>query len=147
VHNVITRYLARKLVPTMMGFDPLFQFLHETDAIGGAALGSAARRTRGVQRRGRRRAPAVDRHQARGAHRNPIPHPIAETLAAVGWVGQLVEAPPSFLKYLRFLCVADGRRAHSVMGFRAAHTSREALLDFVGAQRLRDVKLLSERTA
>jgi UDP-glucose 4-epimerase len=77
----------------------------------------------------------------------PIPHPIAETLAALGWVAQLVDAPPSFLKYLRFLCVADGQRANSVMGFRPAHTSREALLDFVAAQRLRDVKLLAETTA
>ncbi|HEY5147212.1 MAG TPA: NAD-dependent epimerase/dehydratase family protein, partial [Polyangiaceae bacterium] len=28
VHNAITSYLARTLVPTMMGFDPLVQFLH-----------------------------------------------------------------------------------------------------------------------
>jgi len=29
----VTRYLSRKLVPTMMGFDPLLQFIHEVDAI------------------------------------------------------------------------------------------------------------------
>jgi UDP-glucose 4-epimerase len=77
----------------------------------------------------------------------PIPHPIAETLAAVGWAAQLAEAPPTFLKYLRFLCVADGQRARDVMGFRPVYTSREALLDFVSAQRLRDVRLLSETPA
>jgi UDP-glucose 4-epimerase len=33
------------------------------------------------------------------------------------------------------------------MGFRPAYTSREALLDFVSAQRLRDVKLLVESAA
>ena len=33
VHNFLTRYLARRLVPTAMGFDPLLQFLHEVDAI------------------------------------------------------------------------------------------------------------------
>ena len=55
--------------------------------------------------------------------------------------------PPSFLKYLRFVCVADGAKARSGLGFTAAYTSREALLDFVGAQRLRDVKLLTESAA
>ena len=30
------------------------------------------------------------------------------------------------------------------MGFRPAYTTREALLDYISAQRLRDVKLLHE---
>jgi UDP-glucose 4-epimerase len=43
--------------------------------------------------------------------------------------------------------VADGAKARVELGFRPAYTSREALLDFASAQRLRDVKLLSESTA
>jgi UDP-glucose 4-epimerase len=61
-------------------------------------------------------------------------------------MAQLADAPPSFLKYLRFLCVADGKKAWDTMGFRPAYTTREALLDFTSAQRLRDVHLLSEPT-
>jgi hypothetical protein len=59
----------------------------------------------------------------------------------------IAEAPPAFLKYLRFLCVADGNKAKEKMGFRAAYTTREALIDFTSAQRLRDVKLLQETPA
>src|SRR5262249_55609924 len=33
VHNYITRYLASRAVLTLMGFDPLWQFVHEVDAI------------------------------------------------------------------------------------------------------------------
>ncbi|HEX9295693.1 MAG TPA: NAD-dependent epimerase/dehydratase family protein, partial [Polyangiaceae bacterium] len=33
VKNYLSKYLARRFVPTMMGFDPLWQFLHEADAI------------------------------------------------------------------------------------------------------------------
>jgi UDP-glucose 4-epimerase len=62
-------------------------------------------------------------------------------------VAQLVQAPPTFLKYLRFLCVADGQKAREALGSTPAFTSREALLDFVSAQRLRDVKLLAETAA
>jgi UDP-glucose 4-epimerase len=147
VQNALTRYLARKLIPTMMGFDPLVQFLHEVDAV--AALHLAVIRdapgTFNIVGEGVLPLSTVIKLAGRVAF--PMPHPIAEALTAAGWVAQLVEAPPSFLKYLRFLCVADGQRARDTMGFRAAYTSREALLDFVSAQRLRDVKLLTETTA
>ncbi len=147
VHNVVTRYLARRLVPTMMGFDPLVQFLHEVDAI--AALHLALLRdapgTFNVVGDGVLPLSTVIKLAGRAAL--PIPHPLAESLTALGWAAQLVEAPPPFLKYLRFLCVADGRRAREELGFAAAYTSREALLDFVNAQHLRDVKLLTETAA
>jgi UDP-glucose 4-epimerase len=147
VQNALTRYLARKLVPTMMGYDPLVQFVHEVDAI--AALHLAVLRdapgTFNIVGDGVLPLSTVIKLSGRIAV--PIPHPIAETLAAVGWVAQLVEAPPTFLKYLRFLCVADGQKARDGLGFTPAYTSREALLDFVNAQRLRDVKLLTETAA
>jgi UDP-glucose 4-epimerase len=147
VHNVFTRYLARKLVPTAMGFDPLVQFLHEVDAI--AALHLAvlrdAKGTFNIVGGGVLALSTVVKLAGRVAV--PVPHRIAEMAGAVGWAGQLLEAPPAFHKYLRFLCVAEGERARRVMGFEPAYSSREALLDFVDAQRLRDVKLLSEMRA
>ncbi len=147
VRNFFTRYLARKLVPTMMGFDPLVQFLHEVDAI--AALHLALLRdapgTFNIVGDGVLALSTAIKLAGRVAL--PVPHPIAETLAAAGWVAQLIEAPPTFLKYLRFLCVADGKLAREQLGFTPAYTSREALLDYVSAQHLRDVKLLSETTA
>ena len=33
VRNYITRYLAERIVITLLGFDPLWQFVHEVDAI------------------------------------------------------------------------------------------------------------------
>ncbi len=147
VHNAVTRYLARRLVPTMMGFDPLVQFLHEVDAI--AALHMAVLRdvpgTFNVVGEGVLPLSTVIKLAGRVAV--PVPHPLAGTVSALGWVAQLVDAPPSFLKYLRFLCVADGALARKELGFAPAYTSREALLDFVSAQRLRDVKLLTESVA
>jgi len=77
----------------------------------------------------------------------PVPHPLAQTMGAALWLAQLSPAPPSFISYLRFLCVADGLRAKEKMGYRPAYTTREAVLDFTSAQRLRDVKLLQETPA
>ena len=60
------------------------------------------------------------------------------------WASQLAPWPPSFLPYLRYVCVADGGRAAAKLGFHAAYTTQDALLDFVSAQRLRDVRLMRE---
>ena len=72
---------------------------------------------------------------------------LAEPMVAGMWGAQLASAPPSFLRYLRYLSVADGEKAARVMGFRPAYTTREALLDYISAQRLRDVRLLQETPA
>ncbi len=144
VRSYLTRYLSRRLVPTMMGYDPLLQFVHEVDAI--AAFKLAVERdvpgTFNIVGDGVLPLSTVIKLAGRVAL--PIPHPLAETLTSLGWLAQLVPAPPTFLPYLRFLCVADGARARQGMGFLPAYTTREALIDFVSAQRLRDVKLLQE---
>jgi UDP-glucose 4-epimerase len=147
VQNAFTRLLARRVVPTMMGFDPLVQFLHEVDAI--AALHLALLRdvpgTFNIVGEGVLALSTVIKLAGRVAL--PVPHPFARTVAAFTWAAQLGHMPPTFLKYLRFLCVADGKKAREVLGFAPAYTSREALLDFTNAQRLRDVKLLAESPA
>ncbi len=147
VHNYVTRYLARRIVPTMMGFDPLVQFLHEIDAIAAFKL-AVDRDVPGIYNVvGEGVLPLSTVIKLAGRFSLPVPHPLAESLCALGWIAQIAEAPPTFLKYLRFLSVADGQKAWDKMGFRPAYTTREALLDFTSAQRLRDVKLLQENAA
>ncbi len=146
VRNYLTRFLSRRLVPTMMGFDPLLQFVHEVDAIAAFKLAIDRDLPGTFNIVGDGVLPLSTVVKLAGRVALPIPHPIAEPATGVAWLAQLVEAPPSFLKYLRFLCVADGQKAKTRMGFRPAYTSREALLDFTSAQRLRDVRLLQEAT-
>jgi UDP-glucose 4-epimerase len=144
VHNFLTRYLARRLVPIAMGFDPLVQFLHEIDAIAAFKL-AVDRDNPGIYNVvGDGVLPLSTVIKLAGRLAVPVPHPLAETVGAALWLAQVAEAPPSFMHYLRFLCVADGAKARDQLGFRAAYTTREAVLDFTSAQRLRDVKLLHE---
>ncbi len=144
ISSFVTRYLSQRLVLTMMGFDPLLQFVHELDAL--AALKLAVDRdvpgTFNIVGDGVLPLSKIIEIAERTAL--PVPHPIAEPLVALAWIGQLSPSPPALLPYLRFLCVADGARAKDAMGFRPAFTTREALDDFVRAQALRETKLLSE---
>lgn len=147
VRNYVSRYLARRLVPTMMGYDPLVQFLHEADAT--AAFKLAIFRdvpgTFNIVGDGVLPLSTVIKLAGRAAV--PIPHPLAAPVVNALWVAHFSEAPPSFLDYLRYICVADGEKAAREMGFQPAYTTREALTDFTSAQRLRDAKLLNETTA
>jgi UDP-glucose 4-epimerase len=144
VKNFVTRYLAGKLVPTMMGFDPLVQFVHEVDAI--AALKHTLFRdapgTFNIEADGVLPLSTVIKLAGRIAV--PIPHPLAGPMTTLAWLFRASSAPPAFLSYLRFLSIADGAKAKDMLGFRPAYTTREAVLDFTSAQHLRDVRLLSE---
>lgn len=144
VHNFLTRYLAQRLVPTMMGFDPLVQFLHEVDAIAAfkRALDRDVPGTFNVVGQGVLPLSTVVKLSARLAL--PIPHPIARSLVRATWFTQLGELPDALIDYLRFLCVADGEKARRELGWSPAYTTREALDDFLSAQRLRDVRLLQD---
>ncbi len=144
VHNYVTRYLAERVIITLMGFDPLWQFVHEVDAIAAFKL-AIDRDFPGVYNiAGEGVLPVSTVIKLAGRVALPVPHPLADTMIAAAWAAQAAYAPPSFLRYLRYLCVADGEKAAREMGFRPAYTTREALLDYLGAQRLRDVKLLNE---
>jgi UDP-glucose 4-epimerase len=147
VHNYITRYLAERAIITLLGFDPLWQFVHEVDAIAAFKL-AIDRDLPGVFNVvGEGVLPLSTVIKLAGRIALPVFHPVAESMIAAAWAVQAAYAPPGFLRYLRYLCVADGEKAARVMGFRPAYTTREALLDYIGAQRLRDVNLLQESPA
>jgi UDP-glucose 4-epimerase len=147
VESFLTRYLSHRIVPTVLGFDPLWQFVHEADAVVAFKLAIF------------RDAPGIFNIVGDGvlplstvvrlAGRTPVPLPRSLTKTVVGamWVAQLAEAPPSFVDYLQYICVADGDRARQALGFSPTYTTREALVDYAGAQHLRDVKLLTETPA
>jgi UDP-glucose 4-epimerase len=147
VGNYVTRYFAQRVVMTLLGFDPLWQFVHEVDAIAAFKLAIDRDFPGTFNIVGDGVLPVSTIVKLAGRVAVPVFHPVAETMVAALWAAQVATAPPSFLRYLRYLCVADGEKAARVMGFRAAYTTREALLDYLSAQRLRDVRLLQETPA
>ncbi len=147
VDNFVSRYLSRRLVPTMLGFDPLWQFVHEADAVAAFKL-AVDRDTPGVFNIvGDGVLPLSTVIKLAGRVGLPIPRPLANPIVSALWVAHVSEAPPAFLDYLQYLCVADGDSAARIMGFSPVYTTREAVIDYAGAQHLRDVKLLTETPA
>jgi UDP-glucose 4-epimerase len=147
VDNFLTHYLGRRLVPTVLGFDPLWQFLHEADAVSAFRL-AVVRDVPGIFNITPEGVlPLGTAIRLAGRSPFPLPRSLANPLVGALWVAQIAEAPPAFFDYLQYVCVADGDLARRALGYRPLYTSREALMDFASALHLRDVKLLSETPA
>jgi UDP-glucose 4-epimerase len=147
VDNFVTRYLSHRFAPTVLGFDPLWQFVHEADAVRALCLAVLHDAPGVFNIVGGGVLPLRTVIKLAGRSTLPLPRSLASGLTTALWLAQLAEAPPAFFDYLQYICVADGTLARKELGFEPLYTSREALIDYATAQHLRDVKLLSETPA
>jgi UDP-glucose 4-epimerase len=147
IHNYVTQYFNQRIVPTILGFDPLWQFLHEADAVAGfkRAIGYDAPGVFNLAGRGV--IPLSKVVRLVGRKKLPMTRPMTNALVGALWVARKCVVPPTFLDYVQYACIADTERARRLLGFVPLFSSREAILDFASAQTLRDVKLISESRA
>jgi UDP-glucose 4-epimerase len=145
VKNFVTNFLERPVLPVIMGCDPLLQLVHEDDVITAFELAMAGEFRGAFNIVGEGVLPLSTILGILGKVSVPVPHFLAVPLARALWAAQVVELPPAFLDYLRYLWVADGTRAQRVMGFRPRYTSVECVLDFAGALRPRGEPPVAER--
>jgi UDP-glucose 4-epimerase len=131
VRTFYTRLFDKRVVPMLMGYDPLVQLLHPEDALGAAEV-VLKRRIGGafnvVPRASIRLASAI--HLAAKVP-VPVPHPVAYATSDLLWSAGLAEAPGAFLDYVRYPFVADGARAKERLGYEALHSSRDALMAYL----------------
>lgn len=144
VRSWITRWLSRRAVPTLLGYDPLVQVVHELDAVRALRTSLDAETSGTYNIVGQGVLPLSTVVKLAGRSTLPVPAPLLRLGTAALFTAGLGEAPPFFLAFLRHLCVADGSLAARELGFTAAFTGKEAALDFGGALRLRDARLLRE---
>lgn len=147
VETYITRWLSRRWVPTLLGFDPLVQVVHEVDALAALKLaidqdlaGVFNIAAEGV-------LPISTVIRLLGRSNLPLPHGLAARFTELLWLAELSEVPAPMLKFLRHICVADGEKARAEFGFSPGYTTREAVLEFGATLRLREARLLTEAYA
>lgn len=139
VDTPFTRFLGSRLVPAVLGHDPLVQCVHEDDvgeaaqhALFGAGRGAFNIVGRGV-------LPLSVAARLTGTLQVPLPEPLAGvTLEALEALG-LSAMPAGLLAYLRHLWVADGARAERELGFKPRFSTREAIVSFAQSRRQQSV--------
>lgn len=131
VRNFYTDLFDHRVVPVLMGYDPLVQLLHPDDALEALRL-AVARRTPGAFNV----VPSAPIPLLTALHlasKIPVmvPHPLAYAGSDLLWAAGLAAAPGGFVDYARFPFMGDGEKAERELGFRARHASRDALFAYL----------------
>jgi UDP-glucose 4-epimerase len=132
VRSFYTRIFDKRVVPVLMGYDPLIQLLHPDDALEAAeraVLGPAPKGAFNVVPRSA--IPLVSAIHLAEKIPVSVPHPVASVISELLWSAGLAEAPGAFVDYARYPFVADGEKAERELGWKARYGSREALTDYL----------------
>ena len=144
IKSFLTRYLSLPFVYTILGYDPLMQFVHEDDVIEAFKLATDRDFSGEYNIVGKGVLPVSTLMKLAGKINVKMPsfvlYPMIDTL----WLAQLAITPSAYLDYMRYLFVADGARAAEEMGFEARYSTKEAWESFVGTMRLRKMNLAEE---
>jgi UDP-glucose 4-epimerase len=132
IRNPLTRFFSRPIAPRLLGRDPLIQFVHERDAVAALVRAVEADATGAFNIVGEGVLPYSSILAIMGRLPLPMPQFLARRVVGALWLTQLADAPPSFLEFLRYPCVADGGRARRELDFRPRYDIRRTVLDFLG---------------
>jgi len=127
VHNAPSNYLRLDPAPTLLGFDPMVQVIHEKDVAEAiaCALSPGARGIYNIVGPGE--VPlSVVLHEL-GRRTIPVPHPLARPLWSTAFRLGLSGYPVAELDFIRYVCMVDGRRAAAELAFRPRFGLRETI--------------------
>lgn len=126
--NWVTRYLSGIMPLRVLGFDPLVQFVHETDCVDALVTATLRDHDGAFNIVGDGVLPLSKAVRLCGGRTLPVPGTLARAWTKALWSAQIVDMPATFVDFVQYLCVADGTRAREEMGFLPRYSSREALL-------------------
>jgi UDP-glucose 4-epimerase len=131
VHTFYTAIFDHRVVPVLMGYDPLVQLLHPDDALDATLLALEKCPGGAINVVPSRPIPLVTALHLAEKIPVGVPHPLATLSADLLWSAGLGDAPGGFVDYARYLFVADGEKARRSLGFEARHSSRDALMAYL----------------
>ena len=135
VDSVVAHFEADS-VTTVMGYDPLLQFIHEEDLLAAFERAVLDARPGVFNLAGRDALPLSSALALAGKTARPRPMWWLERVAAPEHLRRFGDRPSAFYDYLRHLWLVDSRRGWDAFG-EPLYTSREAWMSFVSARRMR----------
>jgi UDP-glucose 4-epimerase len=132
----ITKALQLPIAPSILGFDPMLQFVHEDDVVSSIEFAMRNNVPGVFNVAGDGKLPWSEVAAMCGRRLAPMPPVFTEQAAApLGALG-LVDLPPELLSFLRYGRGVDNRRLKNA-GFSYRYTSAGAVANFAEASRLR----------
>jgi UDP-glucose 4-epimerase len=126
-HGTLATFLKPKRIPLVLGFDPLFQFMHEDDAAE-AIVVALEKRVRGVFNVSGP-PPLPLSVIVRAAGKRPLPVPEGLFRAMLGRFG-LPGLPQGAVEHIKYPIVIDSMRFKKTIGFRYTHDAEATIESF-----------------
>lgn len=137
--NVRARYFLAGIIPKVLGYDPLLQFIHEDDAVQATQLAIFSNARGAFNIVGKGVLPLSTGIHLSGRVPVPVATPVCKTVFSLGFMLRLWDLPSAMVPFFQYICVADGSRANKVLNFYPKYSSRQALKALIEAARLRSV--------
>lgn len=134
--NRVVRYFSLPVVPVLLGYDPLFQLVHEDDVVRAFERAVLQPRPGVFNLVGSGVAPLSTLLRHSGKRVLSLPGPLLNRLTYYPSQGQTGDPPEAFYDYLRYLWVADGSRGWDAFG-EPMYSTKEAWISFVSSRRMR----------
>jgi UDP-glucose 4-epimerase len=134
VHNAASNYLRLDTVPTLLGFDPMVQVIHEGDVVRAIQLALRGG-VRGIFNvAGPAPLPLSRVIKLVGRPHLPVPYSMAKLLLRRMWSLRLSNFPVPELDHIRFVCMVDDARARRELGFTPGVPIEETVRSVVADQ-------------
>jgi UDP-glucose 4-epimerase len=117
VHSAIGRYLRQRWVPTILGFNPMMQFIHEEDVAEAVALALQTGAHGVYNVAGPGAVPLKVAITETGGTPVPLPEPLLRPVAARLFRLGISHTPPGAMDFLKYPCTVDGSRFARDSGF------------------------------
>ncbi len=121
VRNAPSNYLRLKRVPTLLGFDPMVQVVHQEDVV--SAIRLALKPTlRGIFNIAGPPPVALSRAvELLGRTLVPLPYSAARFAVEQLFRFKVTSFPAPELDFIRYVCMADDSRARALLGYAPEH--------------------------
>jgi UDP-glucose 4-epimerase len=117
VRNAPSNYLRQPVVPTILGYDPMVQVIHQNDVVRAIQL-ALVPGVRGIFNiAGPAPAPLSRIIDRTGRPRLAIPYRLFRTLLHRLWRLRATSFPEQELDFIRYVCMVDDSRAQAELGF------------------------------
>jgi UDP-glucose 4-epimerase len=134
VKNAPSNYLRLDVVPTLLGFDPMMQVVHQRDVVSAIDL-SLATGVRGTFNLSGPEPLALSKAIALlGRRMMAVPHPLAKAAVKNLFRFRLTKFPAPELDFIRYVCMVDDTKARTELGYAPAY-GLEATLRAVDEER------------
>jgi UDP-glucose 4-epimerase len=136
IRTALTDYFSLPVLPTIFGFDPRLQFVHEDDALNALRIAAVSEVAGVVNVAGDGVVLLSQAAHLAGKPTAPFPGsaggPLGQVLRRLG----IVDLTGEQLRLLQYGRVLDTSRMRNVLRLRPRYTTREAFVDFVSGQGL-----------